>query len=45
MALSMAALVNAKTPSSSLVVIAGKEEGIVAYGEQSLAHLIKLKPN
>ncbi len=33
MALSMAALVNAKTPSSGLIVMAGHEEGIVAYGE------------
>ena len=32
-ALSMAALVNAKTPSSGLIVMAGHEEGIVAYGE------------
>ena len=33
MALSMAALVNAKTLSSRLIVMAGHEEGIVAYGE------------
>ena len=33
MAISMAALVNAKTTPSNLLAMAGHEEGIVAYGE------------